>query len=105
MDFVPLPTEILAMASTILLFLLSSNRVVDPPHPYDTEADGNLPLQTMSQASLQSSFDMESITRATLHSFRLCNSVVLLEDNLGYWVKPRSTAWFSRFLLDQYDDE
>ena len=105
MDFVRLPTEIMAMASTILLFLLSSNRIVDPSHPYDTEDDGNLPLQIMSQPSLQSSFDMESITQAALHSFRLCNFVVLFEDDLGYWVKPRSIAWFSQFLLDQYDDE
>ena len=96
-----MPTEIMAMASTILLFLLSSNWVVDPPHPYDTEDDGNLPMQIMLHASLQSSFDMETITRAALHIFRVCNFVVLLEDDLGYWVKPRSTAWFSRFLLDQ----
>jgi hypothetical protein len=25
--------------------------------------------------------------------------------DLGYWVKPRSIVWFSRFLLTKYDDD
>lgn len=29
----------------------------------------------------------------------------MLEEDLVYWVKPRSTTWFSRFLLEQYDED
>ena len=28
----------------------------------------------------------------------------VFDDDLGFWVKPRSTTWFSRFLLSEYDD-
>jgi hypothetical protein len=28
-----------------------------------------------------------------------------LSPNLGHWVKPRSNAWFSRFLSTKYDDD
>lgn len=56
-------------------------------------------------ASQESTLDMVTVTRAALYTFRLSNVTSLLGDDLGYWVKPRSTAWFSRFLLDQYDDD
>lgn len=39
------------------------------------------------------------------YTFRLCNVMSLLEDDLGYWVKAGSTTWFSHFLLDQYGNE
>ena len=31
-------------------------------------------------------------------------SLYLLPDDLGFWVKPQSTTWFSRFLMAEYDD-
>ncbi len=32
-------------------------------------------------------------------------NIFSLSLNLGHWVKPRSNAWFSRFLLTKYDDD
>jgi len=34
----------------------------------------------------------------------MCSLNYALPDEISYWVKPRSTTWFSRFLLEQYDD-
>lgn len=48
--------------------------------------------------------DASSMLRATLHNYRLCTTFMFLEEDLGFWVKPRSTTWFSRFLLEQYDN-
>jgi hypothetical protein len=35
----------------------------------------------------------------------LCTMFNLLDDDLGFWVKSRSTTWFCRFLLSQYGKE
>lgn len=105
MDFMGMPSELMAMASTMLLLLLSAHRSLDCPPFHDNEGDDDNSLVQMTEFPENSTVDIESVTRATLHTFRLSNVFSLLDDDLGYWVKPRSTAWFSRFLLDQYDDE
>jgi hypothetical protein len=52
----------------------------------------------------------ESSTKAyvlalvTLHQHHMTN-ICSLSPNLGHWVKPRSNAWFSTFLLTKYDDD
>ena len=105
MECVTLTSEVMAIASTVLLLLLSGNRVVDVPPYEDREEDTENPFDSITGLSDSSSLDMETVTRAALYNFRLCNVFSLLDDDLGYWVKPRSTAWFSRFLLNQYNDE
>ena len=49
-------------------------------------------------------FDPLADMRIALQNFRLCTSINLFTDDLGFWVKPRSTTWFSRFLLTEYDN-
>lgn len=48
---------------------------------------------------------MNQVISAALHDFRVTHSRVLIGDELGYWVRPRSTAWFSQFLLHEYEDD
>jgi hypothetical protein len=45
------------------------------------------------------------LTFATLHELQLSFSLNLLSQELGHWVKPRNIAWFSRFLLTEFDEE
>jgi hypothetical protein len=26
-------------------------------------------------------------------------------EDLGYWVRPRSTTWFSRFVVEEFQDD
>ena len=107
MDFMVAPPEIMAVASILLLLLLFANRALDPPPRHnDVNKDENMnTLLTIAQSSEENAFDHETLACATLHTFRLSSVFTYLEADLGYWVKPRSTAWFSRFLLDQYDDD
>jgi chromosome condensin MukBEF MukE localization factor len=42
---------------------------------------------------------------AALHSFQIWNTHFLGDPELGFWVKPRSTTWLSRFMIEEYDDE
>jgi hypothetical protein len=45
------------------------------------------------------------MSTAALFDYRLATGLICFDDNLRYWVKPRSTTWFSEFLMDSYDDE
>lgn len=40
-------------------------------------------------------FDMNTIIALVLYDFRLSQTRTILDNELGYWVCPRSTAWFS----------
>ena len=74
MDVLNSPSQVMAFASTLLLFLLSVNRALDVP-PFedteDTENDTQNPFDNVMQAQSEPSFDIETVTRAALHNFRL----------------------------------
>jgi hypothetical protein len=48
--------------------------------------------------------DMNTIIVSVLHDFRLAHARTILDKELGFWILPMSTAWFSHFLLHEYDD-
>lgn len=50
------------------------------------------------------SADTDQLSRAALHHYQLWTSLLFVDEELGFWVKPRSTTWFSRFLVEEYDD-
>lgn len=103
MDSVTNPADLMFIASTVLLLLLSGNRTVD--FSGSPDADDGTDNEAEAEASEGPCLDMDTAARAALHTFRLYNVFSVLDEDLGYWVKPRSTTWFSRFLLNQYDNE
>ena len=48
---------------------------------------------------------MNTILTYVLHNFRLAHAWYILDEELGFWKLPRSTAWFSQFLLHEYRNE
>jgi hypothetical protein len=48
---------------------------------------------------------MNTIVASVLHDFRLAHARTILDDELRFWVRPRSTTWFSQFLLHEYYDD
>ena len=74
------------------------------PEPTQEEDDENDTLQAMVLEAGEPLFDPLADMRIALQNFRLCTSINLFTDDLGFWVKPRSTTWFSMFLLTEYDN-
>jgi hypothetical protein len=98
--------DIMAFTSALLLLLLTSNRALDVRAPFlDFDGDEEEPFRNSEAHCTEPVFDAEHVTAAALHHFQLCNVFTLFNEELGFWVKPRSTTWFSKFLLGQYDDE
>lgn len=52
-----------------------------------------------------SSLDLSILSSIVLHNVRLCSAYLVHNEDIGYWVKPRSTTWFSRFLMEEYTDD
>ena len=49
--------------------------------------------------------DMNIVIAAILHDFHLVHARTILDKELGFSVLPRSTVWYSNFLLHEYDDD
>jgi hypothetical protein len=105
MAFFDGPTEILSFSSALLLLLLNSHRALEQTVHMDTDRDSEISPDLWYDAGHMSSTDVEHITTAALHNFRMYNVFSFFNEDLGYWVKPRSTIWFSRFLLEQYSED
>ena len=76
----------MAIASNILLLLLllSGNKIFDVPHCDDTKEDNKDRFQNITEVSQKSSFDVETVTRAALHNFQICNVYSLLDEDLEF---------------------
>jgi hypothetical protein len=98
------PVEMMAFTSALLLLLLIANRALEVLVSSSSEEDEVDHLGSYITDSTQPLFDTEKVTAAALHNFKLFNVFALFDDDLGFWVKPRSTTWVSKFLLEQYDD-
>jgi hypothetical protein len=103
-DFSSHPAELMSFASALLFLLLNANQALDFTTPTKEVDDPGCILTGIDNQLLEPLFDVDAVANAALHNFQLCNMFVLFDDDLGFWVKPRSTTWFSRFLLEQYDD-
>jgi hypothetical protein len=97
--------EILSFASALLLLLLNAHNALGPILECQREEDHVVFPNVFIPSSQECISDAEHIATATLHSFKLCSLFSLFDEDLGFWVKPRSTTWFSRFLLNQYGEE
>lgn len=105
MDSVAFHAEIMSIASAILLLLLNGNKALDLSIDEIFEDDTDNSLHRIQEANMTPILDVDVVTSVALHNFCLCNVFSLFDVDLGYWVKLRSTTWFSRFLFDQYEED
>lgn len=49
--------------------------------------------------------EVDNVTEAVMQQWHLWSDMSFLDEDLGFWIKPQSTTWFSRFLIEEYDDE
>jgi hypothetical protein len=58
-------------------------------------SDNDSPLARRVTRVHKAVVDMHTIVSSVLHDFRLAHARTILDDKLGFWILPRSTAWFS----------
>ena len=106
MDFVGNPHQFVSIVSLLLLLLLKMHYELsllskEPEEDLTAEQDDSLPIQCLDSSTV----DMDIATHAVLQHWRLWAGLSALDEDLGFWMKPRSTTWFTKFLLEEYDDD
>jgi hypothetical protein len=86
-------------------FLFNSNRALEAHIAEEVDEDNAKSLFPCLVEGNHSFIEVAQTTSAAIHHMRLFLVFAIFGEDLGYWVKPRSTTWFSRFLLEQYDDD
>lgn len=77
MDFLIVPSKLMAVASTLIVLLLSSNQALDLQALEDIEDDIANPFESRTETTEGSALEMQTVTRSTLHNFRVCNVLTL----------------------------
>lgn len=89
-----LPSLVLLLQNVVDTMFCPSEVV--PPNEGDAVVDAGQVHETL--------VNLHTIVASVLHDFQIVHATTLLDQELGWWVLPRSTSWFSRFVLQEYDD-
>ena len=98
------PTNLLSIVSALLMLLLNAHNILDVAS-VTMEAPTLEELNVQMEEGVRHMHNMYSTSIAALYSFQLWNNLIPGDYELGYWVKPRSTTWFLRFVIEEYDDD
>ena len=99
------PGIAIAFNMDMLLLLLTNTENRVPPLWMDIEEKDDDCLRQLDENVQVGFINAHNELCSTLHHFRLCVAFNFLDEDLGFWVNPRSMTWFSHFLLDWYDDQ
>lgn len=86
------PMDVVAVTMWLLLFLLNRNEAHKFPQLLESEEESEDTLADLVHIMRGSVHDAESMLQNTLHTYRVYTTFMFFDDDLGYWVKPRSTT-------------
>ena len=89
----------LTLSTWLLLQLLTLPQAALLPALIQDEEEDMMASHGIVQTLSEPLHDPLAAVRFGLQTFTLCPSFDLLDDDIRYWVKPRSTTWFSRFFI------
>jgi hypothetical protein len=99
------PTDIIAFVSALLLLLFHvQDMLQQTPQLYAEHEEDLVAIVSIGDCE-ENVQNMTLAADVTLHCFHVLNLQFLFPYDFGLWVKPRSTAWFSHFVIDQFDDD
>jgi hypothetical protein len=99
------PAEVMALSLAVLLLLLNSHEVLHVKDSTDNidDADGSEEDFTGEDRYLLEEADCSAAV--ALHHVRMLSFFTIAGEDLGFWVRPRSTTWFSRFVVSEFEDD
>jgi hypothetical protein len=95
------PEEVVGFLTSLIIFLRNIHMDMMPTE--QNQDDTTMEMQPFHRVH-NTVQQMDRIVSSILHDFRISNAETLLDKELGFWIKPRSKAWFSVFLCTEYDD-
>lgn len=97
--------EVLAFVTLLVLLLQNVHDEMQKDIALNDDVHHDEANYTVIQSVHRNLMHMNYIVSSVLHNFRVTNAGKLLDEDLGFWVKPRSKVWFSIFVMTVYDDE
>ena len=92
--------KVIALMSALIVLLLNVQDTVQQAVRLDfLNAEDPEALETV-QVCHDILHDLHLATATSLHCFHILNCYVIFPNDFGFWVKPRSIAWFTRFVID-----
>jgi hypothetical protein len=92
----------------LLLFVCLSEVLIQalieckPTYSFDDDVVIDAVIQGI---TMLESYDIQLVTSvAALHDYHLAFGLICFNNELRFWLKPRSIVWFSDFLISVYDD-
>lgn len=99
------PASLFAFTAWLFLQLLHDPHYANlPAMTVKSEEEGEDSLAAIVGTFLGPMQDSNTMFTVGLNNYRICTMFTMFDADLGFWVRPPSTTWFSRFLLEQYDD-
>lgn len=98
MNFFDDPCNVVTFTSMLLALVLDANDSLALPEAADLDNEEDVAAAMHVECVDTPVLDTFSFISSTLYNYRLCCVPYPLTNELGFWVKPRSTTWFSRFL-------
>lgn len=97
--------DMVPLASNILLLLLNAHHTLSLLREVYENEDESDDEMAIVHIAAELSTAAHAVAMTALRHYRIFTVLAGLEEDLGFWVKPRSTTWFATFLLHEYDDE
>jgi hypothetical protein len=85
------PTDLLSIVSALLMILLNAHNIVDVAS-IPAEAPTHEEFIVHMEEGVRHMANIYSISIATFYPFQLWNNLLLVDHELGYWVKPCFTT-------------
>ena len=99
------PTDFMPFFYAFVLLLLTIDRALQLGiSGVDSDNEDNDNSREAFVVSYSGIFDPQHVIAAVLHHLQVTNLLLFIDADLGFWMKPRSTTWFSQFLLGEYND-
>jgi hypothetical protein len=99
------PQNVQSFLPAVVVLLNNIADSLVEPESAVSESSDEAPLLSRVTRVHNTLVDMNSVVASVLHEFRFAHARTILDEELGFWVRPRPTAWFSQFLLHEYDDD
>ena len=94
------PGSVFAFTVWLLLQLLHEPLCSNfTPMGPEAKEDSENPFAGVECTLMGPQHDSHALFTAGLHNYKLCTMFQMFDEDLGYWVRPRSTMWFSRFFI------
>jgi hypothetical protein len=100
----PIVFDDVEIALLLSLYVVPLQAITDCQPLFTAEDQSLQELITGSLSPLDSHDVQLALSTTALHDHRLSCGLICFDDDLRYWVKPRSTTWFSDFMVSLYDD-